>query len=246
MNRSATSARQLPFGTRSILNESRLLREPIRLALHLPRLMRRTRCPVPIIVLPGLGGADASTIALRCYLQGVGHHVQGWQLGTHQRHVLTTLQRFSRRLHTAVEAAGQPITLIGWSLGGVIAREAARDRPDHVAQVITMGSPINGPRHTSIPRLYDTKATANLDRLISYRKRRPIGVPVTAIHSRRDGIVNWRHAIDHDTPTAVNIEVTSSHLGLGLDPDVWKIIVDTLEHPPQTAPPPAATAPCTP
>ncbi|CAN5636835.1 hypothetical protein BH24ACT5_BH24ACT5_16940 [soil metagenome] len=211
---SAGSTRQPGWGSRSIIDESRLIREPVRLALHLPRLLHRTPCPAQIIVLPGLGANDASTIPLRCYLRAVGHHVQGWELGTHQRHVLTTLQQFSRRLGAAVERTNEPITLIGWSLGGVIAREAARERPEHVAQVITMGSPINGPGYSST------------------RRRRPIPVPVTTIYSRRDSVVNWRNALDHDSPTAVNIEVTSSHFGLGLDPDVWRIIVDTIDHPP--------------
>lgn len=193
----------------AFVNESRTLLEPVRLAINSPRLVRRTRRRASVIVLPGFGANDFSTIPLRWYLKRIGHDVEGWDLGLHGPSVTATLDSFTTRLERTADRAG-PVTLVGWSLGGVIAREAARDRPDLVEQVITFGSPINDSR-------------------LSDRRRRPIQPPVTTIYSRRDGVVDWRYAIDDHTPTAVNVEVGSSHLGLGIDPDVWRTIADAID-----------------
>jgi hypothetical protein len=108
----------------------------------------------------------------------------------------------------------------------VVAREAARARPDVVERVITFGTPLWGPRHTNT-------SMARSDRLDEYERRvlarnsQPILRPVTAIYSRNDGVVHWQASVDPD-PNTVNIEVSSSHLGLGIDPDVWCIVASTL------------------
>ncbi len=109
----------------------------------------------------------------------------------------------------------------------------ARDRAGLVTQVITLGSPINGARHTSASWVYDEPGRRTLDRIDHARRNRPIRVPVTTIYSRRDGVVDWRHAIDDYTPTAVNVEVGSSHFGLGIDPDVWGIIANAIDNHPE-------------
>ncbi len=218
-----------PFRRFALMNESRTALQPFRLAAKSKRLLRRARRPTSVIVLPGFGANDLSTIPLRWYLQRIGHEVEGWELGLHGPRVMDTLAQFTIRLAGAATEAGGPVTLVGWSLGGVIAREAARDRPDLVEQVITLGSPIGGARHTSAPWVYDELGHQYLDRINTTRRRRPIQVPVTTIYSRRDGVVDWRHAIDDHTPTAVNVEVNSSHLGLGVDPDVWRTVADAMD-----------------
>lgn len=192
-----------------LLKEARTVLEPFRLAAKSQQLVRRTRRPTSVLVLPGFGANDGSTIPLRWYLSRIGHHVEGWELGVHGSDVTATLDRFIPRLERAVAASDGPITLVGWSLGGVVARESARERPELVEQVVTFGSPINW-----------------------QRKRRPIRVPVTTIYSRNDGVVEWRHAIDDDTPGALNVEVNSTHIGLGVDPDVWIHIADAVEQRP--------------
>ncbi len=217
------------FGGHVAATESRTALQPFRLALASRHLVRRTTNPSSVIVLPGLAGNDASTIPLRWYLQRIGHQVEGWELGVHGPDIMDTLQRFTRRLEQAVDEAGRPVVLVGWSLGGVIAREVTRDRPHLVSQVITLGSPINGIRHTSAPWIHDEPSHQTIDRINAQRRRRPMRVPITTIYSRRDGVVDWRHAIDEHTPGAVNIEVASSHMGLGIDPDVWRIIADTID-----------------
>lgn len=201
------------FRRRTLLRETRTVIEPLRLVARSPTLARRARRQAAVIVLPGLGADDLSTAPLRWYLQRIGHHVEGWELGVHAGPVTETLPRFVARLERGAHEADRPVALVGWSMGGVIAREAGRDLPDLVEQVITFGSPIGGSR----------------------RRRRPIRVPVTAIYSRNDGVVDWRSAIDH-AADAVNIEVHSSHLGLGLDPDVWENIATALDRSPEVLP----------
>lgn len=90
------------------------------------------------------------------------------------------------------------MALVGWSMGGVLSRETARRRPDLVAQVITFGTPVLGGHAFA-----------------------PIRVPITAMWSRRDGVVSPRACIDDFSPNVVNVEVSSTHLGMGIDPDVW-------------------------
>ncbi|MGB3735625.1 MAG: alpha/beta fold hydrolase [Ilumatobacter sp.] len=192
-----------------MVSEARGALEPFRLAVASPALARRTQRPTTVVVLPGFGGNDLSTTPLRWYLERIGHHVEGWELGVHGRDMETTLVRFTDRLERIVDDSGGAVALVGWSLGGVIAREAARNRPELVEQVITFGSPI---------RSGD----------IRHRNNRPIRVPVTTIYSRRDAVVDWRDAVDSSTD-AVNVEVSSSHIGLGVDPDVWRTIADALD-----------------
>ena len=218
-----------PWGTRSTATASeidersepgslrssstrRLLQERMRALDDVVRSRRRTSRSVPIIVLPGLGANDFSTRPLRWYLARIGHRVVGWELGTHRLPVDTALKRFIPRLASVAEANGEPVTLVGWSLGGIVAREAARRRPELVAQVITLGSPLGW-----------SSSRGDGD-----RHRRRITVPVTSIFSKRDRVVNWRGSIDRTTPGARNIEVTSGHAGLGLDPAVWRIVADTI------------------
>ena len=125
----------------------------------------------------------------------------------------------------------RPVHLIGWSLGGVLSREVAREEPDYVRQVITMGSPIiGGPKYTSLARIAQREG-ADLDeieRMIAAREARPIQVPVTSIYSRRDGIVAWQASIDHHTPDAEHVEVQTTHLGFGQSPEVFKVLAASL------------------
>lgn len=211
-----------------------------------------------IIVLPGFGANDVSTAPMRYFLRQQGHHVEGWAQGfnTGGRGLISDIEELGdkwdvdRDKATAAEAEvpalvdsmiaytearsvalGQPIALIGWSLGGFVAREVARDLPDHVEQVITMGSPvIGGPKYTTIAPLFKARKF-DLDRVEAEIKRRfavPIQQPITAIYSKRDGVVGWGAAIDRDSPNVRHIEVNVSHMGLGLNAMVWGLVQDAL------------------
>ena len=136
-------------------------------------------------------------------------------------------------MEEVVEKHGQKATLIGWSLGGIYAREISRQRPDLVRQVITMGSPFNGrnPEATNVKKLFEhfsghelSEITPELLELAS----QPPPVPATAIFTRTDGIAAWECCIERETDHTENIGVLSSHTGLGFNPMVLWIIADRL------------------
>ena len=130
----------------------------------------------------------------------------------------------------AAEPRAPKVTLLGWSLGGVIAREVARELPDRVAQVVTFGTPVvGGPTYTTAADSYGAAESQRIAELSARRDaERPIAVPVTAIYTRRDGVVDWRACIDRRTPGVRHVEVRSTHLSLGVDPDVWWTIARAL------------------
>lgn len=130
------------------------------------------------------------------------------------------------------DQAGQPVHLIGWSLGGVIARETARALPRHVTQVITFGSPIiGGPVYTSVAGTVSPERRRHIvTRIAQVEAANPLTQPVTAIYSRRDAVVNWKACLDHSNADVTHVEVGSTHLSMGIDADVWQIIALRLAH----------------
>lgn len=193
-----------------------------RLAAQSHRLARAPRGDAPVIVLPGFGADDLSTVPLRSFLRRLGHEVEGWALGRNGGDVEALLPKVAERARILSERRAEPVHLIGQSLGGVLARELARDQPARVAQVITLGTPVvGGPAYTRVGVTYDPAQRARIAATIRQRNRIPIRVPVTAVYSRRDGIVAWQACIDHDNPQVEHVEVSSSHFGMGIDPAVW-------------------------
>lgn len=212
-------------GSMAVLRELRVAREPLRLLLGAPTLPRSTTRTRRVITVPGFGASDGSMAALRAYLRSIGHRTTGWGLGRNTGEVERLRDRFVPAVAAAAHEAGDTVDLVGWSLGGVLAREAARDLPDCVGRVVTYGTPvIGGPRYTRAASAYGDERIADIEELIVERERTPIGVPVTAIYSRRDGVVAWRACIDPYDNDVEHVEVRSSHVGMGLDPDVWRTI----------------------
>jgi pimeloyl-ACP methyl ester carboxylesterase len=190
----------------------------------------------PVVVLPGLGASDTSTIPLRRYLTWLGYDARGWNLGRNAGNVREMLPQVTDQVRQLKEQAGNPIDIIGWSLGGVIAREVARDYPDMVRQVVTMGSPVTGgPKYTSFRRFYERQGMdlEEIEARIAAREAKPITVPVTSIYSKRDGIVGWQASIDRRNAQVEHIEVRATHLGLGLSPEVFMIIASKLANIPR-------------
>ncbi len=184
----------------------------------------------PVLVLPGLGGDDRSTVPLRGYLRRRGYAVHGWGLGTNsisRRVVMALGQRFDE----LYERHGrQPISLVGWSLGGIYSREIARARPVAVRQVITLGSPFReAPGEESHPSAWIRAMYPNLPR--RQLDQSALAVPSTAIFSRTDGVVPWRAARDVASPRSESIEVIGSHVGLGHHPGALWAIADRLAQP---------------
>ena len=202
--------------------------QPARLALRSPSLRGRALRTRHVILLPGFGTTDRALVPLRSYLRSLGHQALGWDIGRHGKDVESSVERFLPVVERRVDAAGEPVVLVGWSLGGIVARELSRDRPDLVSAVITMGSPLAGPRHTGAARAYTPAELDQIEALIAERRSTPLTVPLTAIYSRRDGVVDWRSCVDDLTPGAENIEVGSTHIGYSLDPDVWQIVRDRI------------------
>lgn len=216
-----------------LVRESLGLLEPLRLALRLPGLAaRRVDTGRLVMVLPGFGMTDRSTWALRRYLNALGHHVQGWDLGRNHGRVPDLLPRIVERLERLAGQQRTRVALVGWSLGGYLAREAARERPDLVSRVITLGSPVvGGPKYT-VTHAYYVRNGYDLDEIetrVAERDRVPLRVPVTAIYSKRDAVVAWQACLDRINATTEHVEVNTTHLGLGLSPDVYAIIADRLD-----------------
>ncbi len=207
-----------------------------RLLLRAPDLARGPRADGErVLVLPGFGAGDASTGVLRGYLRYLGYRTEGWNLGVNGGDVPELLPRVVERLQELVELEAAPIRLVGWSLGGYLAREAARERPDDVVRVVTLGSPVvGGPKYTTVAAAYRRQGVDldAIEREVAARDATPLRVPVTAVYSRRDGVVAWRACIDEVSPDVEHVEVTTTHLGLGFSPDVYAILADRLARPP--------------
>ena len=184
----------------------------------------------PVMTLPGFGADDASTWPLRQFLAGLGYRPLPWGLGVNDDPEVAA-ERLLDRL-PSIQPAGERLTLIGWSLGGIVARLIAHHAPAAVREVITMGTPVEGgPKYTSIGGLYARGRGINLDEFEAHVhsvNARGIDAPLTVIFSRTDAVVGWRAAIDRYNPHARHVEVQSSHLGLGANPSVYRIIARTL------------------
>jgi pimeloyl-ACP methyl ester carboxylesterase len=222
----------------ALTEPGRFLCEINQLLLAHPFLRRAPRGDGhPVMVLPGFLGSDGSTAALRHYIGRWGYDVHGWELGRNlglRASDPDFENRLAERLGTLVRRSGRRVSLVGWSLGGVLARELPRACPDHVRQVLTLGSPIGGdPRATTIWRIYEmtTETELGSDELRERIARmvQPVpDVPCTAIYSKSDGIVSHHIAREQPTPLTDNIRVIASHIGLGFSAAVMYAIADRL------------------
>ncbi len=215
-----------------MIREVRVLLELPRLLFRFPVLARQPRgAGQPVLVLPGYGAGDISTALLQGYLRFLGYHVRGWGRGRTHGEVQNLMPRVLKRLMSLARKSGQEVTLVGWSLGGYLAREAARERPDLVQRVITLGTPVvGGPKYTVVARHFHRRGI-DMDAMeaeIELRNRILLRMPVTAIYSRKDAIVAWRACIDHNGSNVEHVEVRTTHLGFGFSAEVYKIIAQRL------------------
>ena len=188
----------------------------------------------PVVLIPGLGGSDTSMNHLKYHLLASGFDTRYWGLGINAGQHVGDPVRLVDRIAGIAKETGQKVTLIGWSLGGILARTLATDHPHMVREVITLGSPFSGdfklnniwriislfPGVTETPEMLDFAETL----------ARPIPVPALSIYSKRDGVVYWRNCLDPSGFTD-EVEVNSSHLGIVYSPEVFEIIVDRLTRP---------------
>lgn len=194
----------------------------------------------PVLVLPGFAANDFLTGRLRAHLRHHGFHVHGWRLG---RNIGLTDRLVDGLVDRFVEVADQhdePVSIVGWSFGGLLARRIAHEHPDRVRQIICLGSPwrAEGERTRATAMFERSRARHGLSdqaRDIVAQLREPVPVPTTAIWSRTDGIASWSGcAVDETTTPAIaeNIEVPSSHVGLVANPLVLAVVVNRLRQDP--------------
>lgn len=191
----------------------------------------------PVIVIPGFATDDSWTESLRSFLRDLGWDACGWDLGRNHGRVPELIPGVIDRVEQLNRETSQQVRLIGWSLGGYLAREAARERPDLVERVVTLGAPIlGGPKYTASAPMY-AKRGYDLDEIeagVVERETTAITVPIDAIYSRSDGVVAWRACIDRYNPDVRHHEVFSSHLGLIASPGVFTLVARCLR-PEETA-----------
>lgn len=187
----------------------------------------------PVLVLPGLTASDLSTVVLRRVLGAQGYDCHGWGLGTNRGPLPGVIDRCVERVEELQGLRGRTVSLIGWSLGGLFAREIAKLAPRAVRQVITLGTPFTGdPKATNAWRLFERVSGQSVD---SVRSRMtlhaPPPVPTTSIWSRTDGVVSWLCSVEADGENSENIEVDASHRGMGMNPAVLYAVADRLAQP---------------
>jgi pimeloyl-ACP methyl ester carboxylesterase len=190
----------------------------------------------PVLVVPGFTASDRSTQLLRAVLARRGYQVHGWNLGPNVGPHPYIVQGLQQRLASLRQQHRARVSIIGWSLGGIYARELARANPAAVRQVITLGSPFRfraGDRGAA-SGLYDAvgpKAEPFPGRMTDEHLRPPLPVPSSSIYSRTDGVVRWHACIDSAGPERENIEVIGTHSGLGVNVAALAAICDRLAQP---------------
>lgn len=192
----------------------------------------------PVLVLPGFTAGDRSTGLLRRYLERLGYDAHAWKLGRNfgPKAIGREGERLVARLSEIFAASGRKVNLVGWSLGGIMARELARAAPEMTRQVISLGSPFTGDPHATRPAKLYRRLTGDAlqGEALEIRLResvKPLPVPTAAIYSRGDGIVPWENCIEPAHARSENIEVRGSHCGMGFNPAVLYAVADRLAVP---------------
>jgi len=238
-----------PPGFGLLLAEARSLIELNASLLLSPLLLRApTGDGHPVLVMPGLLASDISTMLLRRLLKRLGYRAIAWDLGRNLGGVYRMRERVRERLRRIFDENGRKVSVVGWSLGGVYARDLALHAPEMVRAVITLGTPFTGDlTATNARRVYELLSGERLEDIDVADLNALAGdlpVPATSIYSRTDGIVNWRTSLLRPSPRAENIEVClASHTGLPVNPAVLWAIADRLAQPEGTFHPFGRTGP---
>lgn len=184
----------------------------------------------PVVVLPGFMVSEIRMELFRLTLARAGYRAFGWGLGRNLGVKADLLERLDERLDEIERESPGPVTLVGWSLGGLIAREYAKHAPARVAKVISMGSPFSGnPRANNAWRVYEwvTKHPVDAPPLEVRLAEKP-PVPTYALWSRRDGVVAPASARGMPGETDESIEVDCSHLAFACAPEAMDAVLRLL------------------
>jgi pimeloyl-ACP methyl ester carboxylesterase len=190
----------------------------------------------PVLVLPGFLASSGSTQPLRKFLAGLGYKSHRWKLGYNMGYSLRLHQGMRNRLTELNDRYGEKVSLVGWSLGGVYARELAREMPHSVRRVISMGSPFRGhPSSSNAHKVFDLISHVRYKDMPQAMLRTlstPPPVPTTALYTRGDGVVAWQSTVEvSDRHDVENIHVGGAHMGLGFNPRALIAIADRLALP---------------
>ena len=253
-----TPLKLAPPSRRLLLRESRALLDLATLPLGFIGPRRPAGSDHCVLVLPGFGAGELAMRPLRRYLQRHGVNAEDWGLGTNragldipntlddlspgwsprplERYrreggVAYLVDRMVERVRRRAAESGDAVALVGWSLGGTIAREVARDAPEAVSRVITLGSPlIGGPKYTAAGQALRERGLDVdwIEQQVRLREKRPVTVPITAVVSPTDAVVSYSAAIDHHSEQVEHVELDVSHLGMGVNRRVWKVVLERL------------------
>ncbi|HKM64268.1 MAG TPA: alpha/beta hydrolase, partial [Acidisphaera sp.] len=220
--RTAKYRKKSPICSWFVLNSDRLLALAARGDGH------------PVLVLPSFMGNDTSTMVIRTFLRMAGFRPYGWEQGLNLGGIRRMDRPVQERLRALHKKTGRRVSLIGWSLGGIYARRAALGNPGLVRQVITLGTPFTGDTRATYERpIYEAVAGESAAEL--HQPNPPadtLPVPITAVYSRMDGVVNWRTCLVNTGSRAENVEIRgASHLGMGVHPAVLWLLADRLAQP---------------
>ena len=202
-------------------------------AVSLPRLLNMPKGDGrPVLLAPGFMTDKWSMRPLKQFLTKLNYDVYDWNLCRNKWDVDEDIIRLGRQTLELSLELEKPITLIGWSLGGVICREVARLFSDAVNEVITLGTPVTGgPKYTAPGKRYAAMKNIDMDELekeIAERNALGFEQPITVLFSKRDGVVSWRAALDVYNDQARHIEIDGTHLGLGIHRQSWRAIAFVL------------------
>ena len=201
-----------------------------------PLLMRAPRGDGhPVLALPGFLASDLSMAPMRRYLRELGYDTYAWNMGRNFGGVASKRAALRELLTKIHDTTGRKVSVVGWSLGGVYARDLALQLPHMVRSIITLGSPFaNDIRATNATKLYEMLSGEGVDDIPEVREAiaGDMPVPATSLYSRTDGIVNWRTSLLRPSATAENIEVhLASHIGIGVNPAALWAVADRLAQP---------------
>jgi dienelactone hydrolase len=228
-----SSGRLRPPGLGLLLAEARGIFEFNASLLLSPLLMRAPRGDGhSVLALPGFLASDLSMAPMRRYLSELGYDTHAWRMGRNTGGISRMRAALRDRLAEIHASSGRKVSIVGWSLGGVYARDLALQAPEMVRYVVTLGSPFaNDVRATNATRLYEALSGEAAEDNSELRQAisGDLPVPTTSIYSRSDGIVNWRTCLLRPSETAENIEVhLASHVGLGVNPAALWAVADRL------------------
>jgi pimeloyl-ACP methyl ester carboxylesterase len=181
----------------------------------------------PILVIPGFLCSDLSTWPLRRFLRRIGYRSFSWKQGVNWGPRAGVRVRLLRRLQELRARCGEPVTIIGWSLGGIYARELACVRPDLVREVITLGSPVQGrPEMTAVWGMFRWLNRRHLTpwEMASFEFPHPADTPCLSIFTEQDGIVPWQLCVPQRGRAGKHLSVPGTHVGLVANTEVMRIL----------------------